>query len=139
MTPIRVMVVDDSASVREGLSISLEAYSDLELVAEASTGAEAIRLCAQVQPDIILMDLAMPGVDGVEATRAIRSAHPDVHIVVLTGLRERFMIQEALQAGAIRYLLKNVSVSALVDTIRAVANEFGLAGQPSPHLSSNGP
>ena len=133
------MVVDDSASVREGLSISLEAYSDLELVAEASTGAEAIRLCAQVQPDIILMDLAMPGVDGVEATRAIRSAHPDVHIVVLTGLRERSMIQEALQAGAIRYLLKNVSVSALVDTIRAVANEFGLAGQPSPHLSSNGP
>lgn len=138
MNPIRVMVVDDSASVREGLAISLEAYPDLKLVAEASTGAEAIRLCQQVQPDIILMDLAMPGVDGVEATRAIRTACPDVQIVVLTGLRERSMIQAAIQAGAIRYLLKNVSVSALVNTIRAVSDELGLSQQQSPRFYGNG-
>ncbi|WP_162909819.1 response regulator [Aggregatilinea lenta] len=114
--------MDDSASVREGLAISLEAFPDLDLVAEAANGAEAIRLCEQVQPDIVLMDLAMPGIDGVATTRAIRKALPDTHVIVLTGVREKSMIQSALQAGAIGYLLKNVSVSALVNTIQSVYN-----------------
>lgn len=118
--PIKVMIVDDSASVREGLAISLGAFPDLDLVAEASNGAEAIRLCEQFHPDVVLMDLAMPGIDGVATTRAIRKALPDTQIVVLTGIREKSMIQSALQAGATGYLLKTVSVTALVNTIHSV-------------------
>lgn len=114
------MIVDDSASVREGLAISLEAFPELDLVAEASNGIDAIRLCEQFHPDVVLMDLAMPGIDGVATTRAIRKTMPDTQIVVLTGLREKTMIQSALQAGANGYLLKTVSVTALVNTIRSV-------------------
>jgi NarL family two-component system response regulator LiaR len=130
------MIVDDSASVREGLAISLEEFPDLDLVAEASNGAEAIRLCETLQPDVVLMDLAMPGIDGVATTRAIRASLPDTRVVVLTGLREKSMIQSALQAGAIGYLLKTVSVSALVNTIHAVYENPGSAGMARERVES---
>ncbi len=117
--PIRVMIVDDHAVVRSGLAAFLMAYDDLELVAEAGGGQEAIRLCRQLQPDVVLMDLMMPGVDGAAATRAIREECQQIQIIALTSFREPELVQGALQAGAISYLLKNVSADELAHAIRA--------------------
>ena len=117
--PIRVMIVDDHAVVRSGLGAFLLAYDDLELVGEAGSGREAVERCREVQPDVILMDLVMPGMDGAAATRAIRQVCPDVQIIALTSFKEDELVQGALQAGAIGYLLKNVSAEELADAIRA--------------------
>jgi NarL family two-component system response regulator LiaR len=117
--PIQVMLVDDHAVVRSGLGAFLLAYDDLELVGEADGGEEAVRLCAQVQPDVILMDLVMPGMDGAAATRAIRERWPDIQILALTSFKEKELVEGALQAGAIGYLLKDVSADQLADAIRA--------------------
>jgi NarL family two-component system response regulator LiaR len=117
--PIRVMIVDDHDMVRSGLNVFLEAFDDLELVGEAADGQEAIRLCAKVQPDVVLMDLVMPEMDGVTATRAIRQAYPDVQVIALTSFSEQDLVQGALQAGAIGYLLKNASIDELAAAIRA--------------------
>ena len=116
---IRVMVVDDHAVVRNGIRFSLLAFDHIELVSEASSGQEALRLCGEVQPDVVLMDLKMPGLDGIAATRAIRERHPQVQVVALTSFQEASLVQEALQAGAIGYLLKNISSDELADAIRA--------------------
>jgi NarL family two-component system response regulator LiaR len=117
--PIRVLIVDDHAVVRSGLSAFLLAYEDLEMVGDAANGAEAIRLCEKFRPDVILMDLVMPGMDGAAATRAIRAQHPDVQVIALTSFKEEDLVQGALQAGAIGYLLKNVSADELAGAIRA--------------------
>lgn len=117
--PIRVMLVDDHAVVRSGLGAFLLAYDDLELVAEASGGEEAVRLCNQVWPDVVLMDLVMPGMDGAATTRAIRERHPQIQIIALTSFKERELVQGVLEAGAIGYLLKNVSAGELADAIRS--------------------
>lgn len=117
---IRVMIVDDHAVVRSGLSAFLLIQKDFELVAEASDGEEAIRLCERLQPDVILMDLLMPQMDGATATRIICEKYPDTHILVLTSFKEDNLIQEALKAGALGYLLKNVSATELANAIRAV-------------------
>lgn len=116
---IRVMLVDDHAVVRSGLAAFLMAYDDLELVGEAGDGAEAVAMCARVKPDVVLMDLVMPEMDGATATRAIRAANPDIQVLVLTSFKEDDLVQGALQAGAIGYLLKNVSTSELAEAIRA--------------------
>jgi NarL family two-component system response regulator LiaR len=117
--PIRVLVVDDHAMVRKGLATFLRIKPDLELVGEASDGEEALRLCEQVQPDVVLMDLVMPKMDGTAATQAIRERWPHVQVIALTSFQERKLVREALQAGAISYLLKNVSVDELAEAIRA--------------------
>jgi NarL family two-component system response regulator LiaR len=117
--PIRVMLVDDHAVVRSGLGAFLLAFDDLELIGEASSGEEAVRLCNQLQPDVVLMDLVMPGMDGAAATRAIRERRPEIHVIALTSFKEKELVQGALQAGAIGYLLKNVSADELADAIRA--------------------
>jgi NarL family two-component system response regulator LiaR len=117
--PIRVMIVDDHAMVRRGLATFLKTKSDLELVSEASNGEEALLVCEQCQPDVILMDLLMPKMNGTEATRVIRERWPHVQVIALTSFQERNLVQEALQAGAISYLLKNVSVDDLSEAIRA--------------------
>ena len=117
--PIRVLIVDDHAVVRGGLSKFLQVYKDLELIGEAENGAEAIRLTRQLQPDVVLMDLKMPEMDGVAATREIRTKHPAVRVIVLTSFAEDNMVQGALQAGATGYLLKNVSGGELANAIRA--------------------
>ena len=117
--PIRVMLVDDHAVVRSGLGAFLLAFDDLELVAEAGSGEEAVRLCEQVRPDVVLMDLVMPGMDGAAATRAIREQCPDIQVIALTSFKEKDLVEGALQAGAIGYLLKNVSADELADAIRA--------------------
>lgn len=117
--PIRVMLVDDHTVVRSGLSAILLVYDDLELVGEASSGEEAIRLSEQFKPDVILMDLIMPGMNGTEATREIRRKLPTTQIIALTSFKEQDLVQGVLQAGAIGYLLKNVSAEELANAIRA--------------------
>ena len=115
---IRVMVVDDHAVVRSGLADFLFAYDDLELVGEASSGEVAVSLCERVKPDVVLMDLVMPGMDGAEATRAIRQACPDIQVIALTSYKDEDLVQNAIQAGAIGYLLKNVTADELAEAIR---------------------
>jgi NarL family two-component system response regulator LiaR len=117
--PIRVMVVDDHGMVRRGLVAYLEEESDLELVGEAADGEEAVQLCEQLRPDVILMDLVMPELGGADATRSIRKRWPQVQVIALTSFQDKELVQEALQAGAISYLLKNVSGNDLVEAIRA--------------------
>ena len=123
---IRVMLVDDHAVVRSGLSAFLHTYDDLQLVGEAADGAEAIAECARTQPDVILMDLVMPHMDGATAIRAIRDKYADVQMIALTSFKEDELVQQALKAGAIGYLLKNVSADELADAIRAAH-----AGRPT--------
>lgn len=125
-TPIRVMLVDDHAVVRSGLSAFLMAYDDLTLVGEAGSGEQALRLCDQVKPDVVLMDLVMPGMDGAAATRFIRDKCPTIQVIALTSFKEQELVQGALQAGAIGYLLKNVSANELAEAIRAA-----YAGHPT--------
>jgi NarL family two-component system response regulator LiaR len=115
---IRVLLVDDHAVVRSGLSTFLQAFDDLELVGEARNGAEAVRLCRTLAPDVVLMDLKMPEMDGATATRLIRQDYPDIQVIALTSFHEETLVQGALQAGAIGYLLKNVSADELADAIR---------------------
>lgn len=124
--PIRVMIVDDHAVVRSGLGAFLMAFDDLELVAEASSGEQAVALCTQLHPDVILMDLVMPGMDGAAATHAIRNKCPGVQVIALTSFKEQELVHGALQAGAIGYLLKNVSTEELASAIRAAH-----AGRPT--------
>lgn len=116
--PIRVMLVDDHAVVRSGLSAFLLAFDDLELAGEASDGAEAVRMCQEVQPDVVLMDMMMPEMDGAAATRAIRECCPDIQVIALTSFKEDEIVQSALEAGAIGYLLKNISATELANAIR---------------------
>ena len=116
--PIRVMLVDDHAVVRSGLGAFLLAYDDLELVGEAASGEEAVRKCEQAQPDVVLMDLVMPGMDGAAATHAIRERCPQIQVIALTSFKEEELVQGALQAGAIGYLLTNVSAEELAEAIR---------------------
>jgi NarL family two-component system response regulator LiaR len=125
---IRVMLVDDHDMVRRGLATFLMAKSDLVLVGEAADGIEALEVCAKVKPDVILMDLVMPGKDGAEATRYIRSHWPEVQVIALTSFQEKNLIKDALEAGAIGYLLKNVTVEELAAAIRSAhAGQSALA------------
>lgn len=117
--PIRVMLVDDHAVVRSGLGAFLMAFDDLELVGEAGSGEEAIAKCRQLQPDVVLMDLVMPGMDGATATKAIRQTCPQIRVIALTSFKEEDLVQGALAAGAIGYLLKNVTADELARAIRA--------------------
>ncbi len=123
--PIRVMVVDDHAVVRSGLKAFLMVFDDLELVGEASSGQEAIQIAELMQPDVILMDLMMPDMDGAAATRVIRSRWENIQVVALTSFREDDLVKSTLQAGAIGYLLKNVGADDLAEAIRSA-----YAGRP---------
>jgi two-component system, NarL family, response regulator LiaR len=125
-TPIRVMVVDDHAMVRSGLGAFLLAFDDFELVAEASSGQEAVELCKKTQPDVVLMDLMMPEMDGATATRLVRGMCPNIQVIALTSFPEEDLVKAAVEAGAIGYLLKNVSAPELADAIRAAH-----AGRPT--------
>lgn len=119
MEPIRLLIADDHSIVRRGLTAYLKGVPDLELVGEARNGQEAVELCEQLQPDVILMDLVMPDLNGVDATRIIRRRWSQVQVVALTSFQEKELVQDALQAGAISYLLKNVSGQDLAEAIRA--------------------
>jgi NarL family two-component system response regulator LiaR len=115
---IRVMIVDDHPMVRDGLKVFLQVFGDLKLVGDAGDGAEALRLCGELSPDVILMDLKMPGMDGVAATRAIRERYPQVQVLALTSFADEALVKQAMQAGAIGYLLKDVPAPSLAEAIR---------------------
>ena len=116
---IRVLIVDDHAVVRSGLGKFLLVSRDLELVGEAGDGAEALQLVALHRPDVVLMDLMMPGTDGVTATRLISEKYPQTRVIALTSFTEQALVQGALQAGAAAYLQKNVTAAELAAAIRA--------------------
>ena len=120
-TPIRVLVVDDHLIVREGLSLILETAEGIEQAGEAADGAEALRLCAELQPDVVLMDLRMPGMDGLTAIRRLAQTQPQVAVIILTTYDEDDLMLQGLQAGARGFLLKDTSRAALLDAIRAAA------------------
>jgi NarL family two-component system response regulator LiaR len=117
--PIRVITVDDHEILRGGLNFLLLAFEDIELVGEARSGLEALRLCGEVQPDVILMDMMMPGMDGVATTQAIKEQYPEVQVLVLSNFSEQGSVHRAMQAGAVGYLLKDASMDELADGIRA--------------------
>ena len=120
--PIRIMLVDDHTMVRRGLATFLMVFDDLELAGEAENGEAAIRLCADILPDVILMDMVMPDMDGATATRAIRQKFPQVQVIALTSFKEGELVKSALEAGAIGYLLKDVSADELARAIRAACS-----------------
>lgn len=113
------MIVDDHDMVRRGLSVFLHSFDDMVLVAAAASGEEALQLCAEATPDVMLMDMVMPGMDGVTATRAICQAHPHIRVIALTSFKEEELVQGALEAGAVGYLLKDASTDNLAAAIRA--------------------
>jgi two-component system, NarL family, response regulator LiaR len=123
---IRVLIADDHGMVRKGLIAYLKNKSDLEVVGEARNGKEAVQLCEELHPDVVLMDLMMPELGGVAATRLIHKSCPDIQVIALTSFQEKELVQDALQAGAISYLLKNVSGDDLADAIRSA-----YAGRPT--------
>ncbi len=115
---LKVMVVDDHPVVRDGLMLMLSVSPGLVCIGQAENGEEAVRLCAELTPDVILMDLMMPVMDGIEATRIIRRKYPGVQVVALTTFDDKELVQQALRAGAISYMLKNSSMETIIDTIR---------------------
>ncbi len=132
---IRVMIVDDHDMVRKGLATFLKVNADLELVGEARDGQEALRMCEQVRPNVVLMDLVMPEMDGTTATKLIRERWPEVQVVALTSFQEQELVRQVLQAGAIGYLLKNVTVDDLAEAIRAAhAGQSTLAPEAAQAL-----
>jgi len=129
------MIVDDHDMVRKGLATFLKVNADLELVGEARDGQEALRMCEQVRPNVVLMDLVMPEMDGTTATKLIRERWPEVQVVALTSFQEQELVRQVLQAGAIGYLLKNVTVDDLAEAIRAAhAGQSTLAPEAAQAL-----
>jgi NarL family two-component system response regulator LiaR len=127
---IKILLVDDHAVVRSGLSKFLLINKDMKLVGEASDGEEAVQKASLYNPDVILMDLMMPGMDGITATHEIRQKYPKIKIIALTSFAEQNMVQGALQAGAIGYLQKNVTAKELVHAIRlAYAGKMTLSSE----------
>ena len=123
---IRVISVDDHEIMRGGIKYLLLAVEDVELIGEAHSGEEAIRLCETLHVDVVLMDMRMPGMDGIQTTRLIRERYPDIQVLALTSFEEEEIIHRAMQAGAIGYLQKGISVDELAEAIRSA-----YAGKPT--------
>lgn len=121
MSPIRILIADDHLIIRQGLRLILETEPDFELIGEASDGAEAVRLCKEISPAVVLMDLRMPGMDGLTAIERLRVEQPEIAVVILTTFNEDELMLKGLKAGARGYLLKDTDRTALFDTIRAAA------------------
>ena len=130
---IRVLVADDHSVVRQGLRMFLLVQPDMELVGEAQNGREAVALVDQLAPDVVLMDLLMPQMNGIEATVAIRAAHPETQVLILTTFLEDARVAEAIQAGAVGFLLKEVEAEDLVRAVRGAAR-----GEPQLHRTPRG-
>ena len=123
---IKVLSVDDHEIFRGGIEFMLLAFDDIQLVGQAQSGEEAVRLCAELDPDVILMDMKMSGMDGAATTQTIKQQHPHMQIIALTSFQEGDLVKRAMQAGAIGYLLKGVSIDDLVAAIRSAH-----AGRPT--------
>jgi NarL family two-component system response regulator YdfI len=119
--PIRILIADDQDVVRDGLRLILESEDDFDVVGEAANGAEAVQLCNELHPQVVLMDLRMPGMDGLTAIKHIRQQQPDINIVILTTYNEDALMIEGLRSGARSYLLKDTKRQVLFDTLRAAA------------------
>jgi two-component system, NarL family, response regulator LiaR len=134
---IKVMIVDDHPLVRHGIKTVFEAYDDILLVAEAENGREAIKMCDKYMPDVVLMDMIMPVLDGAEATEQIIKNWPDVKIIALTSFNDEDLIRKSLKAGAVSYILKNISGARLVKTIKDVyKGKLALSSQATKILLS---
>jgi two-component system, NarL family, response regulator LiaR len=116
---IKVLIVDDHDMVRKGLKILLESFNNFEVVADIDNGQMALTLCRKYQPDVVLMDIFMPGIDGITATRMIHESWPAIQIIALTSIADEKIIHDVVQAGAISYLLKNGSIDEVADAVRA--------------------
>ncbi len=149
MEPLRILIADDQTITRSGLRTLLASQSDIEVVGEAANGVEVIEQAAALQPDVILMDLRMPGVNGIEATRRIHRSSPHIAILVLTVFEDDTSVFPAIRAGARGYLLKNADQEELLRGIRTVANGgaifspgiaqrvLGYLNKPEPDLPNN--
>ncbi len=115
---IRVLLVDDHDMVRRGLAVFLSAFRDMQLVGEAADGHEAVALVDQTQPNVILMDVLMPEMDGIEATRRIKENHPEVQVLLLSSSNDEDLVKSGIQAGALGYVLKNISAQDLAKAVR---------------------
>ena len=124
---VRILLVDDQPLLLQGFAMILSVEDDLEVVGRAGDGLEAVERVAELGPDVVLMDVQMPGVDGIEATRRIVAAHPETTVVVLTTFDRDDYLFAALEAGASGFLLKNADPDDLVDAVRAVAHGHALA------------
>ncbi len=128
---VRMLLVDDHAIVREGLRALLEGFPELEIVGEAANGAEAVRLAARLAPDVVLMDMKMPGLSAVDAIRALRARQPAPQVLVLTSYVDETQVSEAMAAGALGYALKDVVAAELLRAIQTVAR-----GEPWLHVEA---
>jgi len=117
---MKILVADDDALIREGLRILLAMEHDMEVVGAAKNGQEALELCAELKPDIVLMDIRMPGADGIKGTKMIKERYPFVHVVMLTTFVDEEYIAEAVKNGAEGYILKNQSPESIAESLRAV-------------------
>jgi len=117
---IKVIVVDDHPLVRHGIKTVFEASDDIEMIAEAENGKDAIEICAKFKPDVVIMDMVMPILDGVEATRELVKRFPDIKVIALTSFNDKDLIKKSLKAGAVSFILKNISGAKLVKTIKDV-------------------
>ncbi|MBZ0301066.1 MAG: response regulator transcription factor [Anaerolineae bacterium] len=123
---IRVLIVDDHPVVRNGISLFLETCEDIECVGQVDSGRKALRACDELQPDVVLMDVVMPDMNGVETTRAIRESHDEIQIIALTSFENEESVPAMIDAGAISYLLKNVAVDEIADAIRRAYQGKGM-------------
>jgi two-component system, NarL family, response regulator LiaR len=135
---IRILIADDHPMVRHGINVLLGVQDDLEVIGEAENGLEAIDMCGKLRPDIVLMDLIMPEVNGIEATRKILENWPEIKVVTLTSFIDKKLIEDSLKAGAIGYVSKNISGENLLTTIRdAYKGKSTLSSEASDFLISN--
>jgi NarL family two-component system response regulator LiaR len=133
---IKVMIVDDHPIVRDGLKNMLLVFDDLELIGEAENGSAALALCHEITPDVILMDILMPVMDGIQATRAILEHYPQVKIIILTSYPEDDLVQKSLEAGAMGYILKDSPIDGLADAIRSVNSGRPILAPARHHVSA---
>jgi len=135
---IKVLIVDDHSLVRKGIKTILSIYDDIEVIGEAENGKEALEICGKCLPDVVLMDLIMPEINGIETTKKILESWPTIKVVTLTSFVDRKLIEDSLKAGAIGYVLKNISGENLVATIRdAEKGKSTLSSEASDFLISN--
>ncbi len=120
MAKIKVLIVDDHKLVREGLRAVLDQCNGIQVIAEAESGEEAIRIVSEQSPDVVLMDISMPGMSGIEATKIIKAENPDIKVVMLTMMDQESSVYEAVKAGATGYMLKNTTAEDLVEAIQTV-------------------